>query len=153
MLSSACKNAIRSILYLAMYSNEIKKIGVKKIAEDLETPQPFLSKLLQQLTKLELISSTKGPYGGFYLSKKDAENTIWSIIKNIEGTSKFDQCFLGLSKCSDEDPCPIHFIVSPFKKELTDNFSNKTIAEYVKEIEQSGKVISLKDFDILPEKS
>jgi Rrf2 family iron-sulfur cluster assembly transcriptional regulator len=149
MLSNACKYAIRSILYLAMHTDETKKIGVKKISEDLETPQPFLSKLLQQLTRSELISSTKGPYGGFYLSKKDAKNTVWDVIKNIEGTSKFDKCFLGLSKCSDENPCPVHFIVSPFKERLLDNFSNKTISQYADEIVKTGKVISLKNFDVL----
>ena len=69
MLTNACKYAIRSILYLAMHTNEQHKVGVKKIAEELESPQPFLAKLLQQLNKGKLVSSTKGPNGGFYLSK------------------------------------------------------------------------------------
>lgn len=149
MLSNACKYAIRSILYLGIQTDEYHKVGVKRIAEELETPQPFLAKLLQQLTKTNLVSSTKGPNGGFYLSQKDKENSVWDVIKNIDGTSKFDDCFLGLSKCSDENPCPVHFIVSPFKKKLLDNFRDKTISQYVTEIKQSGKVISLKDFDVL----
>lgn len=149
MLSNACKYAIRAILYLALHTNENTKVGVKKIAEELETPQPFLAKLLQQLTKTNLVSSTKGPKGGFYLSQKDKENSVWDVIKNIDGTSKFDDCFLGLSKCSDENPCPVHFIVSPFKDQLLENFRDKTISQYVDEIKQTGKVISLKDFDIL----
>jgi len=149
MLSNACKYAIRSVLYLAIHTNENTKIGVKKIAEELETPQPFLAKLLQQLNKGNLVSSTKGPNGGFYLSKKNNGNAIWDIIKNIDGTSKFDDCFLGLSKCSDENPCPVHFIVSPFKEQLLENFRDKTISQYAIEINQTGKVLSLKNFDIL----
>jgi Rrf2 family iron-sulfur cluster assembly transcriptional regulator len=148
MLTNACKYAIRSILYLAMHTNEQHKVGVKKIAEELESPQPFLAKLLQQLNKGKLVSSTKGPNGGFYLSKSDKENAVWDIIKNIDGTSKFDDCFLGLSKCSDETPCPVHFIVSPFKQKLLENFRDKTISQYVIEIQQTGKVLSLKEFDI-----
>lgn len=35
MFSIACKIAIRSVLYLAMFSDETQKIGVKKIAEAL----------------------------------------------------------------------------------------------------------------------
>jgi len=66
MLSNACKYAIRSILYLAINNKENKKFGVKKIAAELETPQPFLAKLLQQLTRNKLVSSAKGPTGGFY---------------------------------------------------------------------------------------
>ena len=65
MLSNACQYAIRSILYLSMHSNESHKVGVKVIADELETPQPFLAKLLQQLAKKNLVSSIKGPHGGF----------------------------------------------------------------------------------------
>ncbi len=153
MLSNACKYAIRSILYLAIQTDEHHKASVKVIADAVETPQPFLSKLLQQLTRNKLVSSTKGPNGGFYLSKTDKNNTVWDIIKNIDGTSKFDQCFLGLSKCGDENPCPVHFIVSPFKEQILGNFKDKTIAQYVEEIKKTGKVISLKDFDILTRQS
>lgn len=149
MLSNACKYAIRAILYLAIETDEVKKIGVKKISEELETPQPFLAKLLQQLTKAKLVSSTKGPNGGFYLTKKDKENAVWDIVINIDGTAKFDDCFLGLSKCSDESPCPIHFIVSPFKEKLLKNLRDKTITQYVDEMKQTGKVLSLKDYDVM----
>ena len=41
MLSNACKYAIRSVLYLSVNLDENKKVGVKKIAEELEVPQPF----------------------------------------------------------------------------------------------------------------
>lgn len=149
MLSNACKYAIRAILYLGIQTDEQNKVGVKKIADELETPQPFLAKLLQQLTKANLVSSTKGPNGGFFLSEHNAKNCVWDIIISIDGTSKFDDCFLGLSTCSDKNPCPVHFIVSPFKQKLLDNFKDKTIAQYVTEIKQTGKVISLKDFDVL----
>ncbi len=149
MLSNACKYAIRSILYLGIHTDDSKKIGVKIIADELETPQPFLAKLLQQLTKSKLVSSTKGPNGGFYLSKENKENSIWDIVENIDGLDKFDQCFLGLAKCEDKNPCPVHFIASPFKKKILENFRDKTILEFTDEIQTSGKVITLKEFDIL----
>jgi Rrf2 family protein len=149
MLSNGSKYAIRSILYLAIYSDITKKKGVKKIAEDLETPQPFLAKLLQQLNRNKLVSSTKGPNGGFYLAEKNKAKSVWDIIESIDGTEKFDQCFLGLSKCSDERPCPVHFIANPFKQKILEEFRDKTIFQWAEEIKKSGKVISLKDFDVL----
>lgn len=148
MLSNAAKYAIRSILYLAMYTDRKKKIGVKKIAEELSTPQPFLAKLLQQLTKSKLVSSTKGPNGGFYLSEANKQNSIWDIIENIDGTVKFEECFLGLKKCEDANPCPVHYIAVPFRKQILLDFKDKTIIEFSKEIELSGSVLSLKKIDI-----
>jgi len=149
MLSSACKNAIRSVLYLAMYSSDTKKIGAKVLAEDLEIPKPFLAKLLQVLIKNNLVSSTKGPRGGFYLTKTNNNKNVWQIIDCIDGVKKFDQCFLGLAKCEDANPCPVHFTVSPFKKKIMADFRDKTIIRFATEIKNSNKVITLKDFDIL----
>tara|TARA_B100000809_G_scaffold169704_1_gene167086 strand:- start:34139 stop:34597 length:459 start_codon:yes stop_codon:yes gene_type:complete len=149
MLSNACKYAVRSILYLGIHSNEKKKIGVKVIANELETPQPFLAKLLQQMTKSKLVSSTKGPNGGFYLSDNNKQNSIWDILKNIDGTEKFEQCFLGLAKCGDENPCPVHYIAAPFRKQILADFRDKTILTLTSEIEVSGKVISLKQYEPL----
>lgn len=148
MLTNACQYAIRSILYLAINSNESKKIGVKTIAEELETPQPFLSKLLQQLTRDKLVSSTKGPNGGFYLNEKNKENAVWDVIISIDGADKFENCFLGLAKCNDKSPCPVHFIVAPFKQSIVENFRDRTITEYAETIKNTRQVLSLKNLDI-----
>lgn len=146
MLSNASKYAIRSVLYLAIYASENKKIGAKKIAGALETPQPFLAKLLQQLSRDQIISSTKGPKGGFYLSQHNLESSMLDVIHCVDNTSKFDQCFLGLSECQDENPCPVHFIVVPFKKKILSDFEDKTIGEFAAEIERKGRHLSLKGF-------
>ncbi len=147
MLSNASKYAIRSILYLAIHDKK-KKIGVKKIAEELEAPQPFLAKLLQQLARNKFVSSSKGPSGGFYLSDKDRKNSVWDIIKSIDGTDKFDQCFMGLSSCGDENPCPVHFTVAPFKKKILTDFKDKTIQEFSDEIKLKGRHLSLHNMGI-----
>jgi Rrf2 family transcriptional regulator, iron-sulfur cluster assembly transcription factor len=149
MLSNACQYAIRSMLYLAILSDESNRIGVKKIAEELEVPQPFLAKLLQQLVKSKLVSSIKGPNGGFYLNEKNKIKSLWDIIKCIDGTEKFDQCFLGLADCGEENPCPVHFIVAPFKEKLLKDFRDKTISQLSEEIVKKERVISLKEFDVL----
>lgn len=148
MLSNACQYAIRSILYLSIHTDVNKKIGVKRISRELETPQPFLAKLLQQLAKSKLVSSVKGPNGGFYLDEQNRKNAIWDIVKCIDGTEKFDQCFLGLAICGDENPCPVHFIVAPFKERLLNDFRDKTIEQFADDILMTGRVISLKDFDV-----
>lgn len=148
MLSNAAKYAIRSILYLAIHTDRKNKIGVKKIAEELSTPQPFLAKLLQQLSKSKLVSSTKGPNGGFFLSEANQQNSIWDIVENIDGTVKFEECFLGLKKCEDKNPCPVHRMAVPFKQKILSSFKDKTIDEFTREIELSGTVLTLKKLGI-----
>jgi len=65
MLSQACKYAIRAVLFHGVESDEGQKYGAKKISEEFEVPQPFLAQLLRTLASIKVISSIKGPGGGF----------------------------------------------------------------------------------------
>jgi len=145
MLSRASKYAILSTLFLAEHASEEKKISVKVIAESIEVPNPFLAKLFQQLVRGKIISSTKCPNGGFYLSKLNSKKTVLDIIENIDGLNKLNDCFLGLHECDSKNPCPVHFIVEPFKNNILGKFRDKTIVEFSKEITESGRVLTLKD--------
>ena len=144
MLSNACKYAIRAVIYLSLKSDSTAKYGVKMIADELEAPQPFLAQLLRKLAAERLVSSSKGPGGGFFMNESNREKTVWDIISSIDGTYKFDDCYLGLAKCDDENPCPVHHLVSPFKEALLEDFQQKTIGSLAKEVEANGRVISLK---------
>ena len=144
MLSNSCKYAIRAILYLAYNSSKSKKIGSKIIAERLSIPAPFLAKIFQKLSKEKLISSSKGPHGGFYLTEKELSKTLFDVVKCIDGLSLFENCFLGLPKCSDENPCAIHSIVSPCKKHLRQELSDRSIAEIAEETKKGKSFIFLK---------
>ncbi|MCX2837404.1 Rrf2 family transcriptional regulator [Salinimicrobium sp. MT39] len=127
MLSSSSKYAVNAVLYLAVHSNEQKKIRAKEIAEAIKLPSPFLSKLLQSLSRENIISSSKGPTGGFYLTAKALKTPLIEVINIIDGTNRLDDCVLGLKKCSSEQPCPVHFSVQPlkqkFRKELEEDIS------------------------------
>ena len=148
MLSNASKYAIRAVLFLAENSSIDKKYGAKQIAQELEIPSSFIAKLLQQLAKDGVISSTKGPKGGFYMTTANLQNNINSILNKIENEDIFEGCFLGLPRCSDENPCPVHHIVAPFKEALWDKFEHQTIADFSKEIKQNGSYLSLKGVEL-----
>ncbi|WP_285654919.1 Rrf2 family transcriptional regulator [Allomuricauda sp. NBRC 101325] len=143
MLTNACKYAIRAVIYLVMYADSENKIGAKIIAKDLQVPQPFLAKLLKDLAGKGIISSSKGPGGGFYLTKENQDNTLWDVIISISDGSRFDECFLGLVKCNNDNPCPVHYAVVPFKKKLLADFKQKTIRAIVEEVKTNGTAITL----------
>lgn len=148
MLSQACKYAIRALLYLGVESDVDNKLGSQKIAEELEVPKPFLAQLLRNLATMKVISSTKGPGGGFYLDESNLQKNIWDVIEIIDGPQKFDECYLGLQKCDDAHPCPVHHLHSPFKKKIISDFKEKTISDYINEIKNNGTLLSLKHLGI-----
>lgn len=147
MLSRASKYAILSTLYLAENSSKTKKISVKEISKAIDVPSPFLAKLFQQLVRGKIISSTKGPNGGFYLTKRNSNKNVCDIIENIDGVNKLNECFLGLDVCDAKNPCPVHFVVQPFKENIMAKFRDKTIKEFADEIKSKGRVLTLKNIE------
>ena len=108
MLSLTCKTAIKAVIYLASKFESGEKAGIKEIAEFINASEHTVGKMLQTLVKEEVINSAKGPTGGFYISAKQRNQSIIKIIDAIDGKEVFDECGLGLSKCSATHPCPIH---------------------------------------------
>ncbi len=143
MLSKSSKYAIRAVLYLALHSSVEKKYSPIEIADAIDIPAPFLAKILQSLTKDDIISSIRGRNGGFYLTKKNKKNPLILVVNSIDGLHKFHECLLGLPVCSDENPCPIHHAVSPFKKQLEAELSNKSIDTLSKEVSEGKTHIFL----------
>lgn len=136
MLSKSSTYAIRAVLFLATNSSKEKKYSPKSIASIINIPAPFLAKTLQQLTKRNIISSSKGRSGGFYLTDINAKNTLIKVVDAIDGLDKFKSCSLGLPECGDKNPCPVHHLIYPLRAKLVEELTNKSIANYVKEIDQ-----------------
>jgi len=134
MLSISSKYAINAVLYLAVHSDKSKKISAKEIAETINIPSPFLSKLFQILSKKNVISSTKGPGGGFYMTQENLNLNLIEVIKHIDGIENFEDCVLGLTKCSSEKPCPIHYSIQPLKKQLFTDLNENSIASFAKKV-------------------
>ncbi|MFN7117377.1 MAG: RrF2 family transcriptional regulator [Saprospiraceae bacterium] len=136
MFSKACKYGMRAVLYLAVHSNEEQKLGVKEIAEALNVPRPFLAKIMQQLSRAQLISSSKGPTGGFYLSEKNARASLRQVVDCMDGNEVFTACIMGLPVCGAEHPCPLHSKAFAYREGLVKLLSEHTIAEFAKRIDR-----------------
>jgi Rrf2 family protein len=113
VFSKTCEYAMRAVFYVAQRSEQGHKVGIREIAEHINSPEPFLAKILQKLSKDGLLLSTKGPNGGFYLDSAGSHRPLADIVEAIEGDSIFNGCGMGLSYCSETNPCPLH---EDFKK-------------------------------------
>lgn len=108
MLSLTCKTAIKAVIYLGSKFESGEKAGIKEIAEFIDASEHTVGKMLQTLVKEEIINSAKGPTGGFYITAKQKNQSIIKVIDAMDGKEVFDECGLGLSKCSATHPCPLH---------------------------------------------
>lgn len=133
IFSYSCQYAIKSCIYLA---HQESKVGVGEISDFIGSPIPFTSKILQKLAREGLISSSKGRSGGFYLNQYQYENlTVKDIYLAIDSSYILEVCALGISECSNENPCPIHNHVVEIKHMLKD-----ILTLQIKNIKDSGKI-------------
>jgi len=131
MLSNSSKYAIKGVLYLALNSDEKHKIMVRDIFEVVHVPEAYLAKLLQELSRHNVISSTKGPRGGFYLSAEDRKRTLMDIVRVIDGEKRIKSCVLGIQDCDMDNPCVLHKLVGANKSKFLRVLQRTTILDLV----------------------
>ncbi|MCF8258792.1 MAG: Rrf2 family transcriptional regulator, partial [Flavobacteriales bacterium] len=107
MFSKACEYGIRAMILTAWRSQDGGRVNITEISERIGSPTAFTAKVMQQLVREGLLSSHKGPTGGFSISPDEAKRVRLSqVVGAIDGDSIYRGCGLGLSECSDERPCP-----------------------------------------------
>ncbi|HWI89823.1 MAG TPA: Rrf2 family transcriptional regulator [Flavisolibacter sp.] len=137
MLSTSCKYALRAAVYVMANANSItKKVGIKEIAQEIEANEHTTGKILQLLVKEKIIASAKGPNGGFYISPHTPKIHLIDIVKVVDGVGFFFECGLGLQKCSERKPCPIHHSYKASREKLHKEFSTITVQELASNIEK-----------------
>lgn len=143
MLSNSSKYALKAVLYLALYSSEEHKLMVKDFHGKINVPKAYLAKLLQELSRQKLISSTRGPKGGFYLSDENRTQPLMRFIAVIDGPSRMTVCMLSLSNCNEEKPCPLHAIFQPSRTKLINSLENLTVNDIAPDLLKSRSYLPL----------
>lgn len=138
MISKSCKYAIRATIYIASQAVKNIKPGVNEIAEEIEAPQAFTAKILQNLSKYKIITSLKGPYGGFYCEKHQLDLPVIEIVNAVDGVAVFKECVMGLHNCSDAHPCPMHFKYTENRNNLLVSFQQTTIGNLARDLSAGG---------------
>jgi Rrf2 family protein len=142
MISKACKYAIRATIFVASKQEEGIKLNIKDIAREVDAPEAFTAKILQVLNKTRIITSLKGPYGGFYIEDYQLQQPVINIVNAIDGMSVFQECGLALKQCSATHPCPMHDQYKIARDALQDAFQNTTIGQLAEQVNEGGSYIN-----------
>lgn len=143
MFSKATEYALRATIYIAQKGTEEKKLGLPEIAKAIDSPRSFTAKILQQLTgNINIISSTRGPNGGFYITEAAKKLPIRAILTAMGEDEMLETCIMGLTKCSEKKPCPMHARYKPIKADLLHLFGSMTIQTMADEMRKGHMVIA-----------
>lgn len=147
MVSKSCKYAIRAAVFIASRTNTNEKIGVKEIAAEIEAPAAFTAKILRTLNKYKIVTSLKGPYGGFYCEKYQLDLAVAEIVNAMDGLAVFKECVMGLHQCSDAHPCPMHHKYAGTRNELMKTFKETSVGSLAAELSKGSVFVKNEIFE------
>jgi Rrf2 family nitric oxide-sensitive transcriptional repressor len=129
MISQAVEYSLRAMVLLAQ--GAAQSLTVRSMAERGQIPAPYLAKLLQGLSRAELVRSQRGVGGGYLLARAPDKITLADIVNAIEPLQRITRCPLGIS--GHVSLCPLHRKLDQALATVEQAFQETTLDDLCKE--------------------
>lgn len=106
-LTRAADYGVRVMIHLAAIERG-ERVLLPAMGVATGAPESFLSKVLQALTRARLITSRRGPAGGFEISTRGRRASMRDVIEAVDGRMCLNVCLSERRTCSRKDWCPAH---------------------------------------------
>jgi Rrf2 family protein len=107
-------------------------LNTKMIAERYHIPGELLAKILQQMARKALVTSTAGPTGGYRLAREPHEISVSDVINAVDGRPAVVQCFKnGRIACSQFETCTIRNPMELVQQRMVQVLDEMTIYDLV----------------------
>lgn len=128
-ISTKGRYGIRSIAELAInYGKE--PLSIKSISERQDISEYYLEQIFAKLRKAGIIKSTRGSQGGYTLTRKPSEITIYDVLNPLEGPVEISECLQDV-KCDKENCCPAKNLWGRVQKSINEVLINITLQDLV----------------------
>ena len=107
MLSKSAQYALRIMAHFALHTDE-KPLRALDIADEVNIPVFYLSKILRRMVAAELLTGSKGHGGGFLIAKSPSKIKFCHVLEAVDGSAADRKCVFGWDVCSDKTPCVLH---------------------------------------------
>ncbi len=125
--------ALRACLALAKLSKNNKPVSIRTLAEYEDISPVFLEQIFFKLRKAGLISSVRGPGGGFHFSRSLEETSLKDIIEASEENIELSPCTGGKEGCNRHNECIAHDVWLKATEVLNAHLSKISLATLVAE--------------------
>jgi Rrf2 family transcriptional regulator, nitric oxide-sensitive transcriptional repressor len=130
MFSKTSEYALRAAVWLGAAPNE--SATAQRIAEATKVPVGYMSKVMHALVKAGVVTSQRGPTGGFTLMKHPDQLTAYDVVSALEPVSRLKGCPLELPEHS-MGLCPMHGLLDQIAATAEEMLKSKTITSLLAE--------------------
>ena len=128
-LTTKGRYAVTAMLDLALHQGQ-GPINLSDISSRQGISLSYLEQLFSRLRKQSLVSSSRGPGGGYELGREAAEITISDVIRAVDETVDATRCH-GKKNCHGEDRCLTHDLWEELSQQITGFLSGISLASLV----------------------
>ncbi len=125
MFSQTVEYALRAMMYLASLDGE--PVSSERIADHIHVPAGYLSKVMRSLVFARLVTSFRGPRGGFMLAAKPETITILDVVTAVDPIRRIERCPMGNPE--HLGLCPLHQRLDDALAGIETSFRETTLAE------------------------
>ena len=96
------------VIAVRIAKEESKRLHTaREIAEDTHVPQPTVTRLLKQLARSGILTSTRGAAGGYSLAQPAEAISVAQLVETLEGPIALTECSNTVCNCALEDDCAV----------------------------------------------
>ena len=141
--SKSCEYAIRALACLAASPGSHPVQG-RVIARAEGISAPVLRKVLHLLTRKRLLRARRGPGGGFCLARRPALVSLMDVVAAVDGLEHLRQCAVGLARCSDDAPCPLHHTWKGMREQILQYLETTSLSEMARALARKKQLLGRK---------
>jgi Rrf2 family protein len=130
-LTRAADYAVRVMIHLAKMPRGTRS-SLPMLAAATGAPDSFLSKVLQSLTRARLVTSHRGPAGGFQMSAPGRQASMRAVVEAIDGPMSLNVCLGNDQACPRKLRCPAHPVWVKAQEALLDVLNQARITDLAK---------------------
>jgi Rrf2 family transcriptional regulator, iron-sulfur cluster assembly transcription factor len=142
-LTTKGRFAVTAMVDLAMRQTR-GPVTLAAISERQHISLSYLEQLFGKLRRHKLVSSTRGPGGGYNLARPAEEVSVADIVTAVDEPIDATQCG-GKENCHDDKRCMTHDLWATLNEKMHEYLSSVSLGDLV--AHQHGKPVAvLKDF-------
>jgi Rrf2 family iron-sulfur cluster assembly transcriptional regulator len=140
-LSTKSRYGLRALFDMAYHAGTLPA-QIKDISRRQNISPRYLEQIFQDLKRGGLLKSRRGPQGGYFLSRKPHEITVYQIIMAAEGEMALVDCIKsgkGCKKeCDMEAECVTQNVWREASKHLNDYLESVTLKDLCDDAQKMG---------------
>lgn len=133
MLSQKTRYALRALLYL-VERGDGRPVQIADIAATQQVPRKYLELIMLDLKKAGIVTSRRGPGGGYGLSRQPSEISFAEVVRTMDGPIALVPCaslnfYAKCGDCHDEATCAIRRVMAQVREDAVRILAGTSLAD------------------------